>query len=64
MLLFTDGIPAGGFGGVERPRGAISVHARNGDYMLTIADTGRLVTGGVDTHAEMHVAGVADQAAG
>ena len=29
--------------------------------MPTIADTGRLVTGGVDTHAEVHVAGVADQ---
>jgi transposase len=29
--------------------------------MLTIADAGRLVTGGVDTHAEAHVAGVADQ---
>jgi transposase len=30
--------------------------------MPTIADAGRLVTGGVDTHAEVHVAGVADQA--
>jgi transposase len=30
--------------------------------MLTIADAGRLVTGGVDTHAEVHVAGMADQA--
>jgi transposase len=30
--------------------------------MSTIADAGRLVTGGVDTHAEVHVAGVADQA--
>jgi transposase len=30
--------------------------------MLTVADAGRLVTGGVDTHAEMHVASVADQA--
>jgi transposase len=29
--------------------------------MPTIADAGRLLTGGVDTHAEMHVAGVADQ---
>ena len=29
--------------------------------MPTIADTARLVTGGVDTHAEVHVAGVADQ---
>ena len=29
--------------------------------MLTIADAGRPVTGGVDTHAEVHVAGVADQ---
>jgi hypothetical protein len=26
------------------------------------ADAGRLVTGGVDTHAEMHVAGMVDQA--
>ena len=32
--------------------------------MLTIADAGqaRLVTGGVDTHAEVHVAGMAGQA--
>jgi hypothetical protein len=30
--------------------------------MPTIADAGRLVTGGVDTHAEVHVAGVVDQA--
>ena len=30
--------------------------------MSTIADTGRPVTGGVDTHAEVHVAGVVDQA--
>jgi transposase len=30
--------------------------------MSTIADAGRLVTGGVDTHAEVHVASVADQA--
>ncbi|HEY3033125.1 MAG TPA: hypothetical protein VGJ54_00500 [Streptosporangiaceae bacterium] len=32
--------------------------------MPTIADAGqaRLVTGGVDTHAEVHVAGMADQA--
>jgi hypothetical protein len=30
--------------------------------MPTIADAGRLVTGGVDTHAEVHVAGVAGQA--
>src|SRR6266516_1858796 len=30
--------------------------------MPTIADAGRPVTGGVDTHAEVHVAGVADQA--
>ncbi len=32
--------------------------------MLTIADAGqaRLVTGGVDTHAEVHVAGMVDQA--
>ena len=30
--------------------------------MPTIADEGRLVTGGVDTHAEVHVAGVVDQA--
>lgn len=30
--------------------------------MSTIADSGRLVTGGVDTHAEVHVASVADQA--
>jgi transposase len=29
--------------------------------MPTIADTAQLVTGGVDTHAEVHVAGVADQ---
>jgi transposase len=29
--------------------------------MPTIADAGRPVTGGVDTHAEVHVAGVADQ---
>ena len=29
--------------------------------MPTIADAGRLVTGGVDTHAGMHVAGVTDQ---
>lgn len=29
--------------------------------MPTIPDTVRLVTGGVDTHAEVHVAGVADQ---
>jgi transposase len=27
-----------------------------------IADSERLVTGGVDTHAEVHVAGVVDQA--
>ena len=32
------------------------------ELMLTIAGAGRLVTGGVDTHAEIHVAGVADQA--
>ena len=34
--------------------------------MLTIADAGqaRLVTGGVDTHAEVQVAGLAGQAAG
>jgi transposase len=30
--------------------------------MPTIADAGRLVTGGVDTHAEVHVAGMVDQA--
>ena len=30
--------------------------------MLTIADEARLVTGGVDTHAEVHVAGMVDQA--
>jgi len=30
--------------------------------MPTIADTGWLVTGGVDTHAEVHVAGMVDQA--
>jgi transposase len=30
--------------------------------MPTIADAGRLVTGGVDTHAEVHVAGLVDQA--
>jgi transposase len=30
--------------------------------MTTIADAARLVTGGVDTHAEMHVAGLVDQA--
>jgi hypothetical protein len=30
--------------------------------LLTISDAGRLVTGGVDTHAEVHVAGVPDQA--
>src|SRR5258708_4078884 len=30
--------------------------------MLRIADAGPLVTGGVDTHAEVHVAGVAGQA--
>ncbi len=30
--------------------------------MPRIADVGRLVTGGVDTHAEVHVAGVVDQA--
>jgi transposase len=30
--------------------------------MPTIADAGRLVIGGVDTHAEMHVAGMVDQA--
>lgn len=29
--------------------------------MPGIADSGRLVTGGVDTHAEVHVAGVVDQ---
>ena len=29
--------------------------------MPTIADTGRPVTGGVDTHAEVHVAGMVDQ---
>jgi len=28
----------------------------------TIADAARLVTGGVDTHAEVHVAGLVDQA--
>jgi len=28
--------------------------------MSTIADGARLVTGGVDTHAEVHMAGVAD----
>ncbi len=31
--------------------------------MPRIADEGRLVTGGVDTRAEVHVAAVADQAA-
>jgi transposase len=30
--------------------------------MPTIADAGRPVTGGVDTHAEVHVAGMVDQA--
>lgn len=30
--------------------------------MATIADAGRPVTGGVDTHAEVHVAGMVDQA--
>jgi transposase len=30
--------------------------------MSTMADAGRLVTGGVDTHAEVHVASMADQA--
>ena len=30
--------------------------------MPTIADASRLVTGGVDTHAEVHVAGMVDQA--
>jgi len=30
--------------------------------MPTIADAARLVTGGVDTHAEVHVAGLVDQA--
>lgn len=30
--------------------------------MPTIADTARLVTGGVDTHNEAHVAGMVDQA--
>ncbi len=30
--------------------------------MPRIADSERLVTGGVDTHAEVHVAGVVDQA--
>jgi transposase len=29
--------------------------------MPTIADAGRLVTGGVDTHAEVHVAGLVDE---
>ena len=29
--------------------------------MPTIADAVRLVTGGVDTHAEVHVAGMVDQ---
>ena len=32
-----------------------------GDDMPRIAEEGRLVTGGVDTHAEVHVAAVADQ---
>ena len=30
--------------------------------MPTIADAGRPVTGGVDTHAGVHVAGMVDQA--
>jgi transposase len=30
--------------------------------MSTLADVSRLVTGGVDTHAEVHVAGAVDQA--
>src|SRR5260370_40864271 len=38
--------------------------AENGEDMPTIADAeqARLVTGGVDTHAEVHVVGMVDQA--